>query len=132
MWHYRNADAVQAKIRAMELINELKTQLAEQPIEVVAGNKIVEVRNKGINKGSALTKVLSQYAYDFLFTAGDDQTDEDMFKLLIGKPNCFSIKVGAKASYAQYNLLKPHMVVDLLQRMNQCSYKSSLIETNYS
>ena len=132
VWHYRNADAVQAKIRAMELINELKTQLAEQPIEVMAGNKIVEVRNKGINKGSALTKVLSQYAYDFLFTAGDDQTDEDMFKLLIGKPNCFSIKVGAKASYAQYNLLKPHMVVDLLQRMNQCSYKSSLIETNYS
>jgi trehalose 6-phosphate synthase/phosphatase len=38
-----------------------------------------------------------------------------MFKMLVDKRNCFTIKVGPNASYAQYNVLKPQMVVSLLQ-----------------
>jgi trehalose 6-phosphate synthase/phosphatase len=83
------------------------------------GNKIVEVRNSGIDKGTAIKKILARHSYDFIFAVGDDKTDEDMFKTLVGKPNCFTIKVGPNASYAQYNLLKPQMVISLLEDMEQ-------------
>jgi trehalose 6-phosphate synthase/phosphatase len=41
-----------------------------------------------------------------------------MFKSLVGKENCFTIKVGPRASNAQYNLLKPQMVVSMLEGLN--------------
>jgi trehalose 6-phosphate synthase/phosphatase len=41
-----------------------------------------------------------------------------MFKLLMNKQNCYSIKVGPDASFAKYNLHTPQMVVSLLEGMN--------------
>lgn len=41
-----------------------------------------------------------------------------MFKQLLDKPNCFTIKVGPNASYAKYNLLRPQMVVLLLNGLS--------------
>ena len=90
----------------------------DRNLEVIPGNKIVEVRNKGIDKGTAIKKILSDKPYDFVFAVGDDKTDEDMFKTLVGKEDCFTVKVGPNASYAQYNLLKPQMVISLLENMN--------------
>ena len=54
---------------------------------------------------------------NFAFCIGDDTTDEDMFKALIGYKEAVTIKVGPEASYAQYNLHTPHMVVALLEGM---------------
>ena len=39
-------------------------------------------------------------------------------QLLHVEENCFTVKVGPNASYAQYNLLKPQMVISLLENMN--------------
>jgi trehalose 6-phosphate synthase/phosphatase len=114
VWHYRNADAEQGKLRALELVGELTDYIHTGRLQVLTGNKIVEVRNSGIDKGMAIKKLLSQKHYDFIFAAGDDQTDEDMFKILTQKQNCFSIKVGTDASYAKYNLQTPQMIVSLL------------------
>jgi trehalose 6-phosphate synthase/phosphatase len=125
-WHYRNADVEQGRLRALELTNELRHCLAGRSLEVVAGNKIIEVRNRGIDKGTAIKKILAQEPADFVFAAGDDKTDEDMFKMLVGKENCFTIKVGPNASYAQYNLLKPQMVLSLLENMRYISASSVL------
>lgn len=118
VWHYRNADAEQGKLKAQELMSELNGNINRRHLQVTMGNKIVEVRNRGIDKGTAIKKILSDHQYDFIFAAGDDKTDEDMFKTLVGKPNCFTIKVGPNASYAQYNLLKPQMVVSFLEGIN--------------
>lgn len=115
VWHYRNANAEQGKLRALELVGELNDIIHTRRLQVLLGNKIVEVRNSGIDKGMAIKKVLAQKQYDFIFAAGDDKTDEDMFKALVGKQNCFSIKVGSDASYARYNLHNPQMVVTLLE-----------------
>lgn len=41
-----------------------------------------------------------------------------MFKALLQMPNLFTIKVGPEASYAQYNLHSPQMVVSLLEGMS--------------
>ena len=54
VWHYRNADPQQAKIRAGELYTELTTLTNNLNIQVTAGNKNIEVCIKGINKGYAV------------------------------------------------------------------------------
>lgn len=118
VWHYRNADAEQGKLKAKELMCELNDNINKRHLQVTMGNKIVEVRNRGIDKGTAIRKILSNKSYDFVFAVGDDKTDEDMFKTLVGKSNCFTIKVGPNASYAQYNLMKPQMVVSFLEGLN--------------
>jgi trehalose 6-phosphate synthase/phosphatase len=118
VWHFRNAEPEQGKLKSVELMGDLNDYINKRQLQVNLGNKIVEVRSRGIDKGTAIKKILSKKDYDFVFAVGDDKTDEDMFKTLVGRDNCFTVKVGPNASYAQYNLLKPQMVVSLLEGLN--------------
>jgi trehalose 6-phosphate synthase/phosphatase len=117
VWHYRNANIEQGKLRAYELVSELNEYIRNRHLQVLMGNKIVEVRQSGINKGTSIKNVIAGEDYDFIFAVGDDRTDEDMFKALIGNDSAVTIKVGPEASYAQFNLHTPHMVVSLLDGM---------------
>jgi len=119
VWHYRNANMEQGKLRALELMSELNEFIHNRHLQVLMGAKIVEVRQSGINKGAFIKKIIAAKSYDFLFAVGDDRTDEDMFKVLLQKPEAFTIKVGSEASYAQYNLYSPQMVVSLLEGMSR-------------
>jgi trehalose 6-phosphate synthase/phosphatase len=121
VWHYRNSTIEQGKLRSLELISELNEYIHNRHLHVIQGHKIVEVRNSGVDKGTAIRKVLQRKEYDFIFAVGDDRTDEDMFKMLMDKRNCFSIKVGPDASFAKYNLHTPQMVVSLLEGMRHLS-----------
>ncbi len=121
VWHYRNANADQGKLRALELASELHEYARHRQLEVLPGNKIVEVRNSGTDKGTAIKKILSRNEYDFILAVGDDRTDEDMFRQLASKENSFTIKVGSEASYAQYNLHTPQMVISLLEGVTHFS-----------
>ncbi|THH12060.1 hypothetical protein EW145_g216 [Phellinidium pouzarii] len=62
----------------------LENNLAhKRPIEVLVGKKNLEVRPLAINKGEIVKRIL--YAHpeaEFVFCAGDDKTDEDMFRAL--------------------------------------------------
>ncbi|MDQ6609686.1 MAG: trehalose-phosphatase, partial [Bacteroidota bacterium] len=118
VWHYRNAAMEHGKLRALELMSELNEYIHNRHLQVLMGNKIVEVRQSGINKGVFINKVIKAKTYDYIFAVGDDRTDEDMFKALLQKPNTFTIKVGPEASYAQYNLHSPQMVVSLLEGLS--------------
>jgi trehalose 6-phosphate synthase/phosphatase len=129
VWHYRNCTAEQGKLRSLELISELNEYIHNRHLQVLPGNKIVEVRNSGIDKGTAVKKILQKGGYDFIFAVGDDKTDEDMFKLLMNKRNCFSIKVGPDASFAKYNLHTPQMVVSLLEGMNYLNSENNVYAT---
>lgn len=128
-WHYRNSNKEQGRLRAIELKGELQDCVHQHRLQVLSGHKVIEVRINGIDKGSAVKKVLSDKAYDFVFAVGDDRTDEDMFRMLQKKKNCFSIKVGTQASYARYNLMNPQMVISLLSVMNHLSL--SALEQRY-
>lgn len=114
-WHYRNAERKEADIRAQELSNELKKESENLSLNVLNGHKVIEVRNRNVNKGLAAQKILHHGIYDFIFCIGDDVTDEDMFVKLARLPQAFSIKIGAEASFAKYNLYTPAMAVALLQ-----------------
>jgi trehalose 6-phosphate synthase/phosphatase len=113
-WHYRNANPDQAKIRAAELQSQLRGYINNMGLQIILGNKVIEVRNKGIDKGASVKKILRQDTYDFILACGDDTTDEDMFKELARLPQAFTIKIGSEASYAKYNLHTPQMVISLL------------------
>jgi trehalose 6-phosphate synthase/phosphatase len=116
VWHYRNCNVQQGKIRAMEMLSELNEYIHHhRHLQVLMGNRIVEVRNGGMNKGKMVKMILEASEYDFIFAAGDDRTDEDMFRVLSQLENAFTIKVGSDASYAQYNLHTPQMVISLLE-----------------
>lgn len=117
VWHYRNANAEQGKLRASELYSELMDFSYNRHLEVMKGNKIVEIRNSGIDKGAAIRKILGKDKFDYILAMGDDTTDEDMFKMLAGNKNSFTIKIGSDASYAKYNLYTPQMVISLLEQL---------------
>lgn len=116
-WHYRNADLLLGGIRAKQLLHELRNQ-ADQTLDVLDGNKVIEVRNKGVNKGIAVSELVAQKDYDFVLCVGDDKTDEDMFIALARIPEAITIKVGPEASYAKYNLHTPYLVQSLLQALS--------------
>jgi trehalose 6-phosphate synthase/phosphatase len=118
VWHYRNANPEQGKLRANELVIDLKDYVHNRHLYAQMGNRIVEVRQSGINKGKLSKEILLQDQYDFIFAVGDDRTDEDMFKSLLFNENVFSIKVGPEASYAKFNLYTPQMVVSLLEGLS--------------
>ena len=117
VWHYRNAESEQGNLNATRLIEQLKKTLHPN-LEIIPGNKIVEVRIKGINKGVVIKTIQANKNYDFVLAIGDDTTDEDMFRVLAGKENSFTVKVGTNASCAQYSLSKPEMVISLLMDMS--------------
>lgn len=52
---------------------------------MLLGKKNLEVRPQQINKGEVIKRLIARHQsnnVDFIFCAGDDKTDEDMFKAL--------------------------------------------------
>lgn len=99
-WHYRKSDIESADFMAQELKFELNNLLFQTNMEVLEGNKVLEVRAKSANKGSAVLTVLDDAAYDFILAAGDDSTDEDMFQVL--PKEAVTIRVGIRPTAARY------------------------------
>lgn len=123
-WHYRNADIILSNGKAVELYEELFKYTMNLPLDVINGNKVIEVRNSGINKGRAVEAKLANNDFDFILCIGDDKTDEDMFRVLMNIPQAFTIKVGQQTSLAKYNLHTPYLVVDLLESI--CQYPKGI------
>lgn len=112
-WHYRNVEVGLGNLRAVELMNNLRYLISDQGLQILPGNKVVEVKNMEINKGRAVTGILHQQQYDFVVAIGDDQTDEDMFKAV--PENAATIKVGQNISAAKYYLNNFKEVRNLLK-----------------
>ncbi len=101
-WHYRRADTELAAIRSKELRDNLVSLTANIDLQVMQGNKVVEVRMAGVNKGAAVLQWLESVVPDFILAVGDDWTDEDMFAVL--PLDGYSIRVGMIQSHARYNV----------------------------
>lgn len=114
-WHYRMADPEMASIVAKELVDDLVNFTANIDVQVLQGNKVVEVRNAGLNKGDAGLYCKSKGDYDFILAAGDDWTDEDLFKVL--PETAYSIRIGMAQSYARFNLHNSAEVIELIRKL---------------
>lgn len=105
VWHYRKADPEFGAMKANQLVEELSTLLANDPVVIRHGKKIVEIAAAQINKGAAVARILEEKRYDVALCAGDDQTDESMFALRM--PNLITMKVGWGDTAAQLRVPDP-------------------------
>jgi trehalose 6-phosphate synthase/phosphatase len=117
-WHYRNSPADIGSLRAKELTVELRTLAAvENKLQVLEGNKVIEVKRAGYDKGTAASKLVSNAPADFIMALGDDKTDEDMFRAL--PSTAVTVRVGLTQSVAKYNLVIQRDVSRLLQKLTE-------------
>jgi trehalose 6-phosphate synthase/phosphatase len=115
VWHYRRSDPEFGQWKARQLATDLSAMLSNEPINVRHGKKIVEVTAAQVNKGAAVMRCLEGQAYGLVLAAGDDATDESMFRLDLR--NLVSVRVGeAEDSHAQYSVPNPAAFRRLLQR----------------
>jgi trehalose 6-phosphate synthase/phosphatase len=93
VWHYRKSDPELGKNRAIELKDEVNSLIANHNLEIMEGNKVVELKTSGINKGQAALNHMTGQNYDFIMAIGDDWTDEFLFKAM--PASAHTIKVGS-------------------------------------
>jgi trehalose 6-phosphate synthase/phosphatase len=114
-WHYRKASTTLGDMQAREVVSDLLNLTANLDLQVLEGNKVVEVKNSGVNKGRAALRWISRKTWDFILAIGDDLTDEDTFRVL--PATAWSIRVGFSASVAKFSLGSPSQVRSLLREM---------------
>ncbi|EGG10551.1 family 20 glycosyltransferase, partial [Melampsora larici-populina 98AG31] len=82
-WHYRNADPEFGLFQAKECQALLESLQERMPIDILKGKKNIECRPAHTNKGEIVKRLLySTPEIGFALCAGDDKTDEDMFRAL--------------------------------------------------
>jgi trehalose 6-phosphate synthase/phosphatase len=112
-WHYRRAEPGLARIRAGELREDLMLRTKSLRLAVLEGSKVFEVKSADVHKGAAVQHWLKKYAYDFIFAAGDDRTDEDVFAAV--PPDAVTFKVGINPSRARYSIRTVGEIRDLFR-----------------
>src|SRR5436853_1237220 len=90
VWHYRKSDPEFGEYKARLLAGDLAVLAANEPVVIRHGDKIVEVAASEISKGAAVMSIINGDHYDLILCAGDDVTDESMFRLDL--PNLLTIK----------------------------------------
>nr|WP_246545427.1 trehalose-phosphatase [Pelotalea chapellei] len=111
--HYRNHPDHQT---ASSLILRAASSLRPSP-RIIHGKCVVNLVPAGApNKGDALLSTMKQGNFEKALFVGDDETDEDVFRL---RNQCiFGIRVGEKeSSFARYFLSSQLGVVDLLDEV---------------
>ena len=102
-WHYRGVHREFGARQAHELRMLLGDALSNQPLEVLEGKKVIEVRLRGVSKALVARRVLAETLPGTRVVAiGDDRTDEDLFRAL--PPSTVTVAVGRRASPAHYGL----------------------------
>ncbi len=102
-WHYRMADPEIGARRANELRIHLNQVLSNQPVEILPGHRLLEIRPYGIHKGRIVAQVSSErLATTAVLAIGDDRTDEDLFAAL--PPEAITIRVGPGSTRARFRM----------------------------
>jgi trehalose 6-phosphate synthase/phosphatase len=115
-WHYRNADSDFAQLRLHELQDDLKEIIRHKTVfEILEGNKVLEIKSGKYDKGQAAKTIMKNKNYDFILAAGDDRTDEFLFKELTD--SAYTIRIGINPSLAKYNIPDYSYLIKLLKDM---------------
>jgi len=115
VWHYRKVETGLGELRAREIISHLKYLAVNMNLQVLEGNKVVEIKNLEVNKGKSALKWLNREEPDFILSIGDDWTDEDTFKAM--PDEAYTVKVGDIHSAAKFSVSSYREVRDLLKAL---------------
>ncbi len=70
----------------------------------------------GVTGPDVITReILSRHRPDFTLAVGDDEYDEEIFRLLADRERTWTLKVGPGVSAARYYMRTPQMVLSLLR-----------------
>ena len=95
----------------------LRLALLDAYLQILNGNKVVEVKPNDYSKGTEAERLCAQNDYDFVLAIGDDVTDESMFRSL---PNdAITVKVGFVSDDARYCLHKQEEVLPFLNELSK-------------
>jgi trehalose 6-phosphate synthase/phosphatase len=90
--------------------------LSNQPVEILVGSRVLEIRPHGIHKGRIVPPLSPErLARTTILAVGDDRTDEDLFAAL--PPEAISIRIGPGNTRARFRLEGVAAVRALLQSL---------------
>lgn len=124
-WHYREADAWLGTLRAQQLVNALVSICLKQNLQIMSGNKVIEIKSPEYTKGSEVNRLLISTPYDFILAMGDDTTDDDMFKAV--PLTAVTIKIGVISESARYNLPEQTDTLPFLQQLADGKAKGEVV-----
>lgn len=113
VWHYRKVDEWLASMREQQLVNALIVPCSRLNLQIMRGNKIVEIKIPQYSKGAEAKRLIMQENYDFILAIGDDTTDEDTFSALPEK--AYTIKIGGNSNLARFHLFSQSETIPLIQ-----------------
>ncbi|HEY0769094.1 MAG TPA: bifunctional alpha,alpha-trehalose-phosphate synthase (UDP-forming)/trehalose-phosphatase, partial [Sphingobacteriaceae bacterium] len=122
VWHYRKVERGFGELRANELLNNLEYLIRDKRLQILRGNKVIEIKSMEINKGKSALTWLAEDDYDFIMAVGDDHTDEDIFKVL--PSDAITIKVGSNISAAAFYVRDHSDIRNLLKELITASHVS--------
>ncbi len=115
--HYRSAEPDLARVRMHELRDAVTGLTEHLDIGVFEGQKIFEIKDASVNKGTAVEAWLQGRNWGFILALGDDYTDEDMFAVLPSK--AYSIRVGFSISRARFYVGSQNDIRLLLKNLSE-------------
>jgi trehalose 6-phosphate synthase/phosphatase len=90
--------------------------LSNQPLEVIEGRKVIEVRLRGVSKAVVAHRVYAEcVASHFIMAIGDDRTDEDLFRAL--PSSSATVVVGHRPSCARFRVADHRDVRGILRAL---------------
>jgi trehalose 6-phosphate synthase/phosphatase len=114
VWHYRKVEEGLGELRANELMSNMRFLTDDKSLQMMGGNKVIEIKNFEVNKGK-VASWLDKDNYDYILALGDDHTDEDMFKAL--PADAYTIKIGSNISAARFYMRDYREVRKLLRTL---------------
>jgi len=102
VWHYRDVDVWLAELRVNQLVDALINPCSRHNLQIMKGNKIVEIKSTDFSKGTEAKRLIEKSNYNFIMAIGDDTTDEEMFMAL--PKDAITIKVGKNTKASKYNI----------------------------
>lgn len=117
VWHYRDVDPWLSDLRVNQLVDALINPCSRHNLQIMKGNKIVEIKSADFNKGSEAKRLIEKGNYDFIMAIGDDTTDEEMFLAL--PEDAITIKVGKNTKTSKYNLPTQQQTLYFLNQLTE-------------
>jgi trehalose 6-phosphate synthase/phosphatase len=112
VWHYRASPPYYAQKYAVIIKRVFKPLVKTYGLQLLQGNKALEIKNPRISKGIAAQPWLSRN-HDIIVFIGDDVTDEELFEVL--PESAYGIKVGRGRTAARFRLPRSGEVIKLLR-----------------
>jgi trehalose 6-phosphate synthase/phosphatase len=100
-WHYRESPRDFGTRQAHELRLLLGDLLSNQPVEVLEGKKVIEVRLRGVNKGTVVQRIHAEMPDVRIVAIGDDRTDEDLFRAVPPDGVCMAVGRASAAAHCR-------------------------------